>query len=284
MKSLPANLIIEKNKLSTAGVWVILLEVTLTDTPATTLRFARNTEDVVFEGETYTAFPFEIDTTQQTSKGEIPSITVRVSNIQRMIQPYLEDLDGGIGSAVKITVINTKYLNEDYAELEMTFDVLATQSNSRWITFTLGAPNPLRQRFPLYRFIALHCRFGFNRPVLNYPECGYSGEAIEAITLPSGNPVSIQVTGHPFSDSDILSFSDIGGTTELTGNSYQITETDSDNFTLDGTDGDDFSAWTSDGTVGYATCNRTLIDCRERDNSTRFGGFPAMRSGAIRVV
>lgn len=203
MKSLPAALTIEKNRLATAGAWVVLLEITLTDDDSTVLRFAYNTEDVVFEGNTYTAFPFEIEATKQTSKGEIPTVTLRVSNVTRLIQPYLEELDGGVGSVVKITVVSTKHLTEDYSELEMTFDVLATQSNARWVTFTLGAPNPLRQRFPLNQFIALHCRWR-----VNSVECGLSD----------------------------------------------------------------------------ATCDRTLTNCRENANSVRFGGFPAMRSGAVKVV
>jgi len=71
----------------------------------------------------YIAFPFELEPTKQTSKGEIPTLTVRVSNITRLIQPYLEALDGGIGSIVKITVVNSAHLSENYSELEMTFDV-----------------------------------------------------------------------------------------------------------------------------------------------------------------
>lgn len=205
MKDLPAKLILEKNRLATSSAWIILLEITLTDDDSTVLRFARNTRDIVFGGDTYTAFPFEIEATKQTSKGEIPTITLQVSNVTRLIQPYLEDLDGGVGSVVKITVVNSDHLGEDYSELEMTFDVLATQSSNQWVTFTLGAPNPLRQRFPLDQFIALHCRWRFKGV-----ECGYSGAA--------------------------------------------------------------------------TSCNRTLNNCRTLSNSPRFGGFPAMGSGAIRVV
>lgn len=170
MKDLPIALIFEKNRLASASPWLILLEITLTDEGTTKLRFARNTEDVVFNGETYKAFPFEIEPTKQSSKGEIPTVTLRVSNITRLIQPYLEELDGGVGSAVKVTVVNVDHLKENYSELEMTFDVLACQSTAQWITFTLGAPNPLRQRFPLNQFIALHCRWRFKGV-----ECGYSG-------------------------------------------------------------------------------------------------------------
>jgi len=205
MKDLPIALIIEKNRLASASPWIILIEITLTDNDETKLRFARNTEDVIFDGETYKAFPFEIEPTKQSSKGEIPTVTLRVSNITHLIQPFLEELDGGIGSTVKITVVNADHLKEDYSELEMTFDVLACQSTAQWVIFTLGAPNPLRQRFPLDQFIALHCRWRFKGV-----ECSYSG--------------------------------------------------------------------------AETTCNRTLKRCRELGNSTRFGGFAGMRTGAVRIV
>jgi phage-related protein len=282
MKNLPANIVIEKNKLATASAWLVLLDVTLTDN--TVFRLVRNNEDITFNGNVYTAFNFELEPTEQGNSGEIPSVTLRVSNITRLIESKLQDLDGGIGSTVKVTVVNSDLLAESYSELEMTFDVLACNTTSQWVVFTLGAPSPLRQRFPLDKYLALHCRFRFNRPSGNYPECGYSGESIEGITLPSGSPVSINIIGHPFTTGDVVSFLDVGGTTELNSNSYTVTKTDDDNFTLDSTDGDNFTAWTSGGTAGFATCKRTLSDCRIRANSVRFGGFPGMRSGGIRIA
>ena len=244
----------------------------------------RNNEDITFGGNVYTAFNFEIEPTEHGNSGEIPSVTLRVSNITRLIESKLQDLGGGIGSTVKVTVVNSELLAENYSELEMTYDTLTCNTTSQWVVFTLGAPSPLRQRFPLDKYLALHCRFRFNRPSDNYPECAYTGESIEGITLPSGSPVSANITGHPFSTGDVLSFLDVGGTTELNGNSYTITKTDANNFTLDSTDGDDFTAWTSGGTAGFATCDRTLTSCRERGNGVRFGGFPGMRSGGIRIA
>ncbi len=49
MRVLPQNLIIEKNRLASAGSWIILIEITLTDGDSTVLRIARNTEDVTAE-------------------------------------------------------------------------------------------------------------------------------------------------------------------------------------------------------------------------------------------
>lgn len=280
MKSLPANIIIEKNKLASPNPWLILLEITLTDTDATILRFVRNTEDVIFEGNTYTAFPFEIEPTKQGSKGEIPTITLSVSNITRVLQTYLDELEGGIGSTVKIIVINTKHLSEDYSELEMIFDVIACHSTVQWVVFTLGAPNPLRQRFPLERYLALHCSFVFESA-----ECSYIGKTITGITKAANAKVS--VTSHPFSVDDNIKFVDVVGMTEINEQIGVVVNADPDAdgnaFTVN-IDSTGYTSYSSGGKAGFASCSRTLANCKERENQTRFGGFPGIRSGSVRIA
>lgn len=174
MKNLPANLIIEKNKIATPNPWLILLDITLTDN--TKFYFVKNTENIFYgdPSQEYTAINFEIEPTAETSKGEIPTVTLRISNVTRIIQAYLEELEGCIGTTVVVRVVNVAYLTEDYTELEMTFDVLATNSDVNWVSFTLGAPNPLRRRFPLYRYIASHCGWSYKSA-----ECGYDYETLE---------------------------------------------------------------------------------------------------------
>lgn len=174
MKQLPAALIIEKNKLASTSPWLVLLDITLIDAanPANTtvLRLVRNTENVTFGGNLYTAFPFNIEPTQYSSKGEIPTVTLQACNITRAIQEDLEAYNGGIGSTVLVTVVSAAHLAEDYAELQMLFDVIACTTDATWVTFTLGAPNPLTKRFPLDRYLPNHCGWAFKSC-----ECGYAG-------------------------------------------------------------------------------------------------------------
>lgn len=170
MKNIPLNLLIEKNKLSSPSPWVILLEITLIDN--TKLYFCKNTENINFNNNVYQAINFELEPTKELSRGEIPTLTLRVSNVTRILQSYLEDLNGGVGSLVKIIVINTAYLNENYSDFEMEFEILETQSDVYWVTFTLGAPNPMRRRFPLYLYIPDFCIWKFKSR-----ECNYRGEA-----------------------------------------------------------------------------------------------------------
>jgi lambda family phage minor tail protein L len=205
MKTLPAELILEKNKVSTNSAWLVLAEIILNDTANTHFYLVRNNENFTFGGQVYTAFPFELEPMTVEHTGQIPTATLRVSNITRQLQPYLQALNGGVGAQVKLTVINSANPTSDYTELEMLFDVLTTETSQKWVTFKIGAPNPLLQRHPLYKFIGLHCRWTFKSS-----RCGYTGAA--------------------------------------------------------------------------TTCKRTLADCAAKSNEVRFGGFPGLRNGTIRIV
>ena len=168
MKDLPANLVTEKNKVYGSDPWITMLEITLTD--STVLRICNNTEDVDYDSNTYTSFPFLIGPIISDAEGVIPALSLKVSNITRFLQPYLESLNGGLGSTVKLTIVNTGLLSEDYTELELTFTVMACTSTAEWVEWTLGMANPYNRRFPLWRYLAEHCPWAFEGE-----ECGYSG-------------------------------------------------------------------------------------------------------------
>ncbi len=170
---LPPLLILEKNKIASVNPWLALLEVTLTDN--TKLYLVHNTEDIVFGGNTYTAFPFQIQIPKIGTKGEIPSWMLKISNVTRILQAYLEQQNGCVGATVILRFVNAGYLSENYADLETTMEVLSSKSDAEWVAFSLGMPNPLRQRFPKYRYIAKHCLWDFNYPAGKGPECAYTG-------------------------------------------------------------------------------------------------------------
>ncbi|KPK73010.1 MAG: hypothetical protein AMJ84_02930 [Acidithiobacillales bacterium SM23_46] len=228
----------------------------------------------------YPGWNFTLDQASDQAKGELPTWQLRVANVTRILEPYLEQLKGAVGSTVILTVVNSAHLTEDYAELQKTFDVMASQSDAQWVSLTLGAPNLLRQRFPLRRYRALHC---WNR--FETAECSYTRETVADVTLSGTDPVSIEVTEHPFATGDSIRLADIAGVTPSLDGSYTITKTDADNFTLDDTDSSDYSGtYTSGGTAGYTTCNRTLANCRQRQNSVHFGGCPGLRRGGLKIA
>lgn len=173
MRNLPANLIAEKNKLHSTEPWIILLEITLNDEGPTILRLCNNTEDFNFEGNNYTAFPFKLGWIGSNVEGEIPKVTLQISNVTRLLTPYLNDLDGGLASTVTVTLVNHGLPGEDYSELELDFTVMGCEVDENWIMWSLGMFNPMNQRFPLFRYIANYCPYTFYNDGTG--ECGYSG-------------------------------------------------------------------------------------------------------------
>jgi len=228
----------------------------------------------------YKAFNFDLETIASDGKGTIPAVDLKVSSISFLLQPYLLRLQGGVGSVVKITVVNSAYLAEDYSELELLFSVTSTSTSREYITFRLGAINPIMQRFPRNRYIALHCRHKFRQAI-----CGYAGQTIESITLSGADPVAIGITGHGFKTGDSILLETCNGIAGGLEGIWTITKTNDNSFTLDTTVSSNYTGnYTSGGKAGYAGCDRTLTQCRQRGNSARFGGFCGMRSKSMRLV
>ena len=171
--NLPAVLVIEKNKIASANPWLVTLDIVLS-VSGTQLYLVHNTEDVVFQGRTYTAFPFQIEIPKIAAKGEIPNWKLRISNITMALQAYLEDEQGCVGSSVVMRFINAGYLSENFVDLETRLEVMASESDAEWITFMLGMPNPMNKRFPQYRYISDHCAWKFKSA-----ECAYTGSAVD---------------------------------------------------------------------------------------------------------
>ncbi len=71
------------------------------------------------------------------------------------------------------------------------------------------------------------------------------------VTLTGTSPVRLRLASHPLQTGDRIKCASFLGTTELNGNTYEVTRIDADYVDLDGTDSSDFSAYTSGGEVLY---------------------------------
>ncbi len=174
MKILPAGLITAKNDIDSPVAWLLFIDVTLTD--GTVYYLVNNNTDISFfkyvggVAQTYTATFFDIDSNKENLKGELPTVTLRIQGVDRILATTLDTLDGAIGSSVILRVVSSENLDVNYAQLTWVFDVVGTSSDVFYVTFQLGAPNPMRKRFPLYRYIADSCNWKFRSA-----ECSYLG-------------------------------------------------------------------------------------------------------------
>ncbi len=166
MLALSEASIIEKNKLSTDGVWLLALEAQI---PENTLYLVNNTEDVTLGGQRYVAFPFSLEDITEDGK-ELPNVKLTVSNATGTIQRYVEKNNGLGGMKVVLRVYHTNI--PDVAEVEEYFVVTGVSCDVEWVTFTLGTDFSFTRRFPPVRMMKDYCPFKFKGV-----ECGYRGAA-----------------------------------------------------------------------------------------------------------
>lgn len=169
--TIPAEIITEKNKLSNTSPWLILLDVELTDT--ITLRLTSNISEVIFATNTYTPFPMAIQHVSESIDGSIPEINISVSNADRVIQGYIEALNGAVDCEVVMYIVHQGNLASDFSDLERHFKILSAVCTNEWVTFTLGLVSPTFMRFPLFRTMGSHCNWLFKSV-----ECAYTGGTV----------------------------------------------------------------------------------------------------------
>lgn len=165
----------EKNELGSANPWLITLDITLPD--STILHIVRNNENITFNSNVYTAANFEIDATEEDSKGVLPAVSIRIADMLQSLEAYLQAQNGCTGSKVIIRVVNSAYLSENYSDLELALEVITAKSKGGYVIFNLGIPSPLRKRIPRYKTRGNFCNWvkGYNESP-RWPECGYTGD------------------------------------------------------------------------------------------------------------
>lgn len=102
MVTLDSAALLIKNQLVDTGSWVLLLDLASPD-GLTTIHICSNTVDVVKDGITYIAFPFDLDNITENAKGELPTLSLKVSNVNRLVQSYIEQ-DETLGSNWDVTL------------------------------------------------------------------------------------------------------------------------------------------------------------------------------------
>lgn len=285
-KTMPSAVTALKNQISQPGAWVWLLVLAAPD--GTVLkRWATNPDDVTYDGQTYEAAAALVGSFELNLDSQIPETTISMANIADEIQELLYEYDGLVEGTLSFVCVNTQYLAYDWSEdlTTMTIDGCEVQWDS--VPFNLSVPTAMRRRVPEDRYNAHACRHAFRNPSTGEytARCGYEGSAIDSISLPSGSPVSIQLTDHPFLTGDEVRIFDLVGITGDLDGDYDVTKVDADHFTLDGTDGDDYAGSFTSGSAGFAQCRRIPTDCIARGRyPIYFGGPVTLQHSAVRYA
>lgn len=159
---------IEKNKIASDVAFILCLKIEVYDQLGQyveTLTLAKNTEDLTWRGEVYTAANFDVSIKMDVS--EEPSLTVTAVDPTGVLRSRMDMYGGGVGSEATLFIVNTGNLDQP-PEIEETFTVTSASTDGYNISFQLGIENPLTIRFPSRMQYRDQCPLIFKGAVCKY--------------------------------------------------------------------------------------------------------------------
>lgn len=127
-------------------------------------------EDIVYNGITYTRFPITHEFTGENNQGQIDQVKVRLANVSRLIQLYLEQYDFR-GRKVIIRTVWADQLADPDAYIDDIFYVDNYTADQNNVEFTLTSKfDVLGVDLPARRYARNYCSWKFKSV-----ECGYMG-------------------------------------------------------------------------------------------------------------
>ena len=156
------------------GAWLWLCQIIVPGYAVT--HIARNTEDVEYGEKTYDKFNIQIGKQAFVGDGSIPRIVLKVGqDPDRAIEDIINASEGAYNGRVKLLRVNENFLDNEIEALEADYGVLVAESDAEWITFTLGIPNPLTQRIPLFIGSSKICPWAIPE-LFKGARCQYTGD------------------------------------------------------------------------------------------------------------
>tara|TARA_Y100000310_G_scaffold336739_1_gene422112 strand:- start:20565 stop:21254 length:690 start_codon:yes stop_codon:yes gene_type:complete len=165
----------EKNLLATGNQWIWLYEIEVPTEPITRYRFVRTQEQVTFRSNVYYPFPITHTVMRDTESGDLPSITLTVSNVSREVLGTLESYQGLIGQPVRILLTNMGALLTDNAIIEHDFRILTMTATEEACAAQLGDISMYESYFPRQRMMRQFCRHQYRTA-----PCGYAVDEADA--------------------------------------------------------------------------------------------------------
>jgi phage-related protein len=281
------NAIIEKNKLTSTNVELLLLEfVYKTETP---FRVCLNNAEITWNSNTWYPAVFSLTGMDETKEGEIPKVSLNFFDLNSVIIPIIEETDGLPDTTVNIYIVDSLYLSDTTPKFSVTATISSIVVNdNKLITLHLGTSNLSLLRIPKNRYLKNHCRFNF-KEVTAYYITGGTSELISGLyvkgqtTNATGVITRIVHSGGTWSArtaSGFLLLNVISGTFAPSSNEAIKAYTDSGFTTLYQAANIATFKTPVQGLCNYSgaeiSCNRSYARCVELNNETRYGGFPGI--------
>lgn len=134
------------------------------------LRLAGHDVDVVFDSVLYSKFPISHEFVGENNQGQIDQVKVRLANVSRLIQSYLEQYDFR-GKKVTIRMVWANQLTDPDAYIDDIFFIDSYVADQSSVEFTLTSKfDVLGVDLPSRRYTRNYCAWKFKSG-----ECGYTG-------------------------------------------------------------------------------------------------------------
>ena len=161
--------IMEKNKLASDAPFLTLLEISHKSLPDI-VRLARNTEDVVWNGHTWTRFPVKFESVTTDGK-TMPTCKISISSCGGLLMTYVKQYGGLTDAKVTMYMVHANMLDHTQPLQTLEFVNRGTTYDEQWITFELGCSPDVYNRFPPDKYMQNYCPFKFKSV-----QCGYAGQ------------------------------------------------------------------------------------------------------------
>jgi phage-related protein len=87
----------------------------------------------------------------------IQQVQLSVSNVDGLVQSYLEEYDGLTDKEITLYIVHASHLDLTEAEIEESFTIQSVDYDEEWVTFTLGGENVQYFRYPSRRYMQRSC-------------------------------------------------------------------------------------------------------------------------------
>lgn len=135
------------------------------------LCLAEYKEDVVFDGVTYQKFPISMEAVTENIQAEIDTIKIKVANVNRLIQSYLETYDLR-EKMLSIKQVWANQLADTDNYIQYLFWIDKYSANDQTIEFECSSKFDVNEvNLPLGRYFRGVCRWRLYKGV----ECAYTG-------------------------------------------------------------------------------------------------------------
>lgn len=170
--TLHSDFLKEKNKQTNKPIF--LYTIYNYDGADNNLTLAESKENIEFDSVTYTAFPIMHDNISDNSQGQTPEIKVKVANVSRLIEYYLNIYDLR-DKKVLIRLVWSDKLDNPDVKYDAIYYINSYTANEKVVEFTLlPKVDALGIVLPRRTYSRNYCQWRFKST-----ECGYSGEATE---------------------------------------------------------------------------------------------------------